>query len=494
VEQAQIDALRCLSVSPGLQFIDGRWQEGEAGVRHDVISPLNGQVLTNIIAGTKADVDAAVRAARRSFEAGTWSRMAPSARQKILLRIAEIIESRALELAVLGVRDNGTELAMALKAEPGSAAKTFRYYAEAIDKIYGEIAPTQENVLGLIHREAVGVVGAIVPWNMPLMIASWKIAPALAMGNSVILKPAESATLVLLKLAEICAEAGLPEGVLNVVTGQGSVVGKALASHEDVDVLAFTGSNPVGRQLMEYAARSNLKRVYLELGGKSPNIIFADAPDLDKAAKVAVQAAFRNSGQICVAGTRLLVEKTIHQALVEKIAALTQALKVGDPLDVTTEIGAISSKEQLAANLAHIERAQQEGARLVTGGEQILQETGGFYQRPAVFDEVRPNMTLAQEETFGPLLAIIPFEDESQATRLANMTHYGLAAAVWTADLSRAHRMIRHVRAGVVHVNTYGGADMSVPLGGHKQSGNGHDKSLHALEKYTALKTAWIQL
>jgi len=494
VEQSQIDALRDLPVAQGLHFINGRWVEGETGARRDVISPIDGRVLTSIAAGTVADVDAAVGAARRCFEAGTWSRMAPAARKKIMLRIAEIIESRALELAVLGVRDNGTELAMAFKAEPSSAARTFRYYAESLDKIYGEIAPTPTDVLGLVHREAVGVVGAIVPWNMPLMIASWKLAPALALGNCVILKPAENATLALLKLAEICAEAGLPEGVLNVVTGQGSLVGKALASHGNVDVLAFTGSGSVGRQLMEYAARSNLKRVYLELGGKSPHIIFADTPDLDKVAQVAVHAAFRNSGQICVAGTRLLVEKSIHKALVEKVATRTQALKIGNPLDIKNEIGAIISKAQLDENIAHLERATREGAHLVTGGARILQETGGFYQRPAIFDEVRPEMALACEEIFGPLLAILPFEGEEEATRLANMTHYGLAAGVWTADLSRAHRMIRNVRAGVVHVNTYGGADMTVPLGGHKQSGNGHDKSLHALEKYTALKTAWIQL
>ena len=391
------------------------------------------------------------------------------------------------------MRDNGTEISMALKAEPGSAAGTFRYYAEAIDKVYGEIAPTAENVLGLIHREPVGVVAAIVPWNFPMMIGAWKIAPALAAGNSVVLKPAEGASLSLLKLAALCAEAGLPEGVLNVVTGRGAISGEALGLHRDVDVLAFTGSGPVGRQLLEYAARSNLKRVYLELGGKSPNIVFADAPNLDQAARVSAYGIFRNSGQVCVAGSRLLVEKSIHEEFAEKVANIAAAIKIGDPLQMTTEAGAISSEIQLGKNLGFAEQALSEGASLLTGGKRILQETGGFYMQPTVFD-VTPDMTLAREEVFGPILSIIPFETEEDALRIANATDYGLASAVWTSNLSRAHRMVRGIKAGVVHVNTYGGADNTVPLGGVRQSGNGHDKSLHALDKYVDLKTAWIQL
>lgn len=494
MKQAEIDALRGLALPPQELFVGGRHVPTASGRTLDVISPIDGQKLTTMADAGPEDVERAVAAARAAFDGGGWSRAAPSTRKKVLSRIADLIEKHALELAVLGVRDNGTEIAMALKAEPGSAAATFRYYGEAIDKIYGEIAPTADNVLALVHREPVGVIGAIVPWNFPLMIGAWKIAPALAAGNSVVLKPAETASLALLRLAELCAEAGLPEGVLNVVTGRGAVAGEALGLSMDIDVLAFTGSGAVGRRLLEYSARSNLKRVYLELGGKSPNIVFADAPDLDQAARISAHGIFRNSGQVCVAGSRLLVESSIREAFVDKVAAVAAKMKVGDPLDLTTDAGAINSAAQLERNLAHVERAAAEGAALVTGGNRILRETGGFYMAPTLFDRVRPDMTLAREEVFGPVLAAIAFDDEADAVRIANSTSYGLASAVWTSNLSRAHRMVRAIRAGIVHVNTYGGADITVPLGGVRQSGNGHDKSLHALDKYTDLKTAWIQL
>ena len=492
-DQARIDHLRSQPVLPQALFIGGKWCAGEDGAVMEVISPIDGTRLTTIADATARDVDAAVGAARASFEKGVWSKASPAERKKVLFRIAELIEKNALELAVLGVRDNGTEISMALKAEPGSAAGTFRYYAEALDKVYGEIAPTADNVLGLIHREPVGVVAAIVPWNFPMMIGAWKIAPALSAGNSVVLKPAEGASLTLLRLAELCAEAGLPDGVLNVVTGRGTVSGEAIGLHMDIDVLAFTGSGGVGRRLLEYSARSNLKRVYLELGGKSPNVVFADAPDLDQAAKVSAYGIFRNSGQVCVAGSRLLVEKSIHAEFTAKVAAIAAGMKVGDPLLLSTEAGAISSEIQLQKDLGFAEQALVEGAALVTGGNRILEETGGFYMEPTVF-AVTPEMTLAREEVFGPILSIIPFETEEEALRIANATDYGLASAVWTSNLSRAHRMVRGIRAGVVHVNTYGGADNTVPLGGVRQSGNGHDKSLHALDKYTNLKTAWIAL
>jgi gamma-glutamyl-gamma-aminobutyraldehyde dehydrogenase len=490
--QEQIDAIRYGRVLPRHLFVGGGWVDAERTL--DVISPIDGSLLTTIADAQPADVDLAVAAARSAFEKGVWSRAAPAERKKVLHRVADLIEKHALELAVLGVRDNGTEISMALKAEPGSAAGTFRYYAEALDKIYGEIAPTADNVLGLIHREPVGVVAAIVPWNFPLMIGAWKLAPALAAGNSVVLKPAESASLALLRLAELCAEGGLPEGVLNVVTGRGAVAGEALGLHMDVDVLAFTGSGAVGRKLLEYSARSNLKRVYLELGGKSPNIVFGDAPNLNQAAKVSAFGIFRNSGQVCVAGSRLLVERSVHEEFVDKVVAIASGMKVGDPLDVATESGAVASAEQLEKDLRYVRDAVAEGAILKTGGGRILKTTGGFYMSPTVFDRVTPDMKLAREEVFGPVLGVIPFESEAEAVRIANSTAYGLASAVWTSNLSRAHRMIRAVKAGVVHVNTYGGADITVPLGGHKQSGNGHDKSLHALDKYVDLKTAWIQL
>jgi 4-(gamma-glutamylamino)butanal dehydrogenase len=491
--QSTINQLRSVAVPPQKLFINGRFKAAQDEVQLDVVSPIDGRVFTSIAAAGVVDADAAVKAARASFESGVWSKAAPAERKKILLRIADLIDKNSLELAVLGVRDNGTEISMALKAEPGSAAGTFRYYAEAIDKVYGEIAPTAQNVLGLIHREPVGVIAAIVPWNFP-MIGAWKIAPALAAGNSVVLKPAEAASLTLLRLAEICSEAGLPNGVLNVVTGRGPVVGEALGLHMDVDVMAFTGSGLVGRKLLEYSARSNLKRCYLELGGKSPNIVFADAPNLDAAAKISAYGIFRNSGQVCVAGSRLLVEDKIHDEFVAKVANIAAGIKVGDPLDLTSEVGAVTSLDQLQKDLAFVAHATAGGGHVETGGTRILESTGGYYMAPTVVSGITTAMPLAQDEVFGPVLGVMRFKDEGDALRIANSTVYGLASAVWTSNLSKAHRMVHGIKAGVVHVNTYGGADNTVPLGGVKQSGNGHDKSLHALDKYTDLKTAWIQL
>lgn len=491
--QSEIDSLADASVPAQKLLIDGAWIDGQDEPL-PVYSPVDGSLLTTTASASKADVEKATAAARRAFDDGRWSRKAPAERKKVLMKLADLIDRHALELAVLGVRDNGTEIGMALKAEPGSAAATFRYYAEAIDKTYGEIAPTADTVLALVHREPVGVVAAIVPWNFPLMIGAWKMAPALAMGNSVVLKPAETASLSLLRLAELALEAGVPPGVLNVVTGPGRVTGEALGLSMDVDVLVFTGSGATGRRLLQYSAQSNLKRVFLELGGKSPNIVFADAPDLVQAAKIAANGIFRNAGQVCVAGSRLLVEASVHDRFVEELSRATKAMKLGNPLDLGTQIGAVNSPTQLKGNLGFVADAVKEGSEIVLGGKQALTETGGWYMEPTIVTQVRPDHRLFQNEVFGPVLAVTTFQTEAEALSLANATDYGLASGVWTSNLSRAHRMVKGIRAGVVHVNTYGGSDGTVPMGGVKQSGNGHDKSLHALDKYTDLKTAWIQL
>ena len=492
MDQATIDRLAAAPVAAGKLLIEGHWVDGSGET--PVLSPIDGRQLTTLATAGPDEVERACLSARAAFEDGRWSRLAPAARKAVMHRLADLIEKQSVELAVLGVRDNGTEISMALKAEPGSAAGTFRYYAEAIDKVYGEVAPTAPNVLGLIHREPVGVVGAIVPWNFPLMIGAWKVAPALAMGNSVVLKPAETASLTLLRLAELALEAGVPPGVFNVVTGPGRVTGEALALSRDVDVLVFTGSGATGRRLLQYSAQSNLKRCYLELGGKSPNVVFADAPDLKAAAKAAATAIFRNAGQVCVAGSRLLVEETVHDEFVAELATATHKMAVGNPLKLETQVGAVNSLTQLEGNLGFVADATREGGEIVAGGTRALEETGGYYMAPTIVTGVAPDHRLYREEVFGPILAVTPFRDEAEALRLANASDFGLAAGVWTGNLSRAHRMVRGIRSGVVHVNTYGGADVTVPLSGMKQSGNGADKSLHALEKYTDLKTAWIQL
>jgi gamma-glutamyl-gamma-aminobutyraldehyde dehydrogenase len=493
-DQATIDALRGTVLTPRGLLIDGKSGPSISGKTDDVISPLDGSVLTTTAAGSVEDTERAIVAARNAFEDKRWRGMPPAARKKIMLKWADLMEAEALALAVMGVRNNGTEIGMALKAEPGSAIATIRYYAEAIDKIYGEIAPTSADVLGLIHREAIGVVAAIIPWNFPLMIGAWKLGPALAAGNSVVLKPSETASLSLISMAELALEAGIPPGVLNVVTGEGKVVGETLSTSMDVDVVAFTGSGATGRRLMQASAASNMKRCYLELGGKSANVVFADAKNLAEAAAVSAAGIFRNSGQVCVAGSRLLVEQSIHDEFVSELAKAAAAMKVGDPLDLMTQSGAINNATQLQQNLGFVETAQAEGGSIVHGGNRILEESGGFYMEPTIVTDALPEHSIVQKEVFGPVLAVSAFTDEEDAIRQANCTEYGLAGGVWTSDLSRAHRMVREMRTGVVHVNTYGGPDVTVPMGGVKQSGNGHDKSLHAFDKYVDLKTAWIKL
>ncbi len=494
LDQTRIDALRLEAVPSQQHLINGTWQDASDGQTLDVHSPIDGSHLSRIAAGTAHDVDTAVAAARQAFADGRWSRMPPVQRKKILCRFADLIAENALELAVLGVRDNGTEIGMAIKAEPGSAAQTLRFYAEAVDKLAGEIAPTPDGTLALVHRDPVGVVGVIVPWNFPVMIAAWKIAPALAAGNSVVMKPPESASLALLKMASLAKEAGLPDGVLNVVTGTGQVVGEALGLHMDVDVLAFTGSGATGRRLLEYSARSNLKRCYLELGGKSPNVVFADAPDLEVAAQATANGIFRNSGQVCIAGSRLIVERSIHKAFTERVVEIANSLTIGDPLQINTEIGAVHSEMQLAQNLEFVAKAEAEGATRLTGGERVLQDTGGTYMSPTVLDNVTAESTIFRKEVFGPVLSVTPFDTMDEAIQLANATEFGLSGAVWTSNLSTAHRVTMGIHSGMLHVNTYGGSDVTIPMGGMKQSGNGIDKSLHAFDKYVNLKSVWMKI
>ena len=494
IKQEDINKHR-YSIIPNQNLLIGEnWVSSKSGKTQSIISPIDGKIISELQVANNLDVNEAVLSAREVFNKGHWSNMPPLNRKKIMLRIAEIIEEKILELTVLGVRDNGTEFNMALRAEPGSAAGTFRYYAEAIDKIYGEISNTSSDFIGLIQKEPVGVVAAIVPWNFPLMIGAWKIAPALAMGNSVIIKPSEAASLSLLKLGEICLEAGLPPGTLNIVTGNGKQTGQALARHMDVDVLTFTGSGNTGRQLLEYSAQSNMKRIYQELGGKSPNIIFADAENLEEAAKVSTMGIFRNSGEVCVAGSRLLVEDKIHNEFLKLVSEYSQKLKIGDPLEIKNDIGAINSLSQLQSDLDFVEKAKSEGGNIEIGGNRILKSSGGFYMEPTIISSVKQDTEVFQNEVFGPILTVTAFSNEDEAIKLANGTDFGLASGIWTSNLSRAHKMVKKIKAGTVFVNTYGGSDNTIPLTGVKQSGNGSDKSLHALDKFTDLKSVWMKL
>ncbi|PVE20690.1 aldehyde dehydrogenase [Microvirga sp. KLBC 81] len=494
LEQSTIDLLRASPAPVGLNFINNKAVSAASGEVMPVISPIDGTQLTVLAASDAEDMNRAVAAARRSFETGCWSGMAPRERKRIMLKWADLIDRHALEIAVLGVRDNGTDIRMALKGEPQSAADTIRFYAEAIDKRNGEITPTRHDILSLIHREAVGVVGVIIPWNFPLMIGSWKLAPALAAGNSVVVKPSEEASLSILRVIELAAEAGIPPGVLNAVNGRGAIVGETLGLHMDVDVLGFTGSGGVGRRLLEYSARSNLKRVYLELGGKSPNLVFADAPNLKRAARETAASIFRNNGQVCAAASRLAVERSVYKDFMEAVRAEATAMRIGDPLSLAFTTGALANAAQLAKTRVAIARAAEQGATVYHGGNQLHAESGGFYHEPTILTDVATEMDVVQQEIFGPVLVARSFDTEEEAIAIANETVFGLSSVLWTRDLSKAHRVSNRIKSGVVHINCYSGADITAPLGGVRQSGNGSDRSLHALEKYENLKTKWIQL
>src|ERR1700704_2913606 len=473
-------------------FIGGQFVPSAAGKTFDNISPLDGRILAKIAAGDTEDIDRAVKAARAAFEAGVWADQAPKARKRILVKLAEMIQKHANELALLETLDMGKPILNARNGDMRAVAECVRWYGETIDKIYDEVAPTPKTALALITREPFGVVGAVVPWNFPLLMAAWKFAPALAVGNSLVLKPAEQSPLSALRVAELALEAGIPPGVFNVVPGFGETAGQALGRHMDVDAIAFTGSSEVGKLFLKYAGESNMKTVTLECGGKTPNIVFADSPDLDAAAAGAADGIFYNSGQVCDAASRLLVEEKIHDVFLDKVTKLAANYQPGDPLDQKTQMGAMVDETQTKRVLGFIAKGQEEGASLALGGKQVRKETGGFYIEPTVFDRVDNKMTIAREEIFGPVLSTIIFKTAEEAVELTNDSRYGLEANLWTNDLTKAHKIARALRVGTVTVNSRDGGGIEVPFGGYKQSGFGRDKSLHAIDKYSQLKTTYI--
>lgn len=476
----------------GRAFIGGDYVAALSGKTFEAVNPATGGKLADIAACDSEDADAAVVIARRVFEAGSWSRMAPGDRKKIMLRFGELILAHREELALLETLNVGKPIANSSTGDIPGSANCIVWFAEAIDKMYGEVAPSSADMVTMVTREPLGVVAAVVPWNYPLSMASWKLGPALASGNSVILKPAEQSPLTAIRIAALAVEAGIPPGVLNVLPGFGETAGRALGLHMDVDCVSFTGSTEVGKLFMQYSGQSNIKRVSLECGGKSPHIVLADCADLDAAARAVAMGIFNNQGQVCNAGSRLIVEEAVRERLLDKVIAIGRGLKIGDPLDPETRLGAIVSRTQMERVLRYIDTGRNEGAQVVAGGNRVLSESGGFFVEPTVFDRVDNGMRIAQEEIFGPVLSTISVSGFEEAIEIANRTIYGLAAAIWTRDVTKAHRAAKALRAGVVWVNCFDRGNMSAPFGGFKQSGFGRDKSLHAIDKYTDWKATWI--
>lgn len=475
-------------------FVDGERVDARSGARFDCFSPVDGRKLAEAARCGTDDVDAAVASARAAFDDRRWAGKAPAERKKILVRFADLMLTHRDELALLETLDMGKPIRYSRSVDVQLAQNCIRWYGEAIDKLYDQVAPTADSSLALITREPVGVVVAIIPWNYPMLMAAWKIGPALAAGNSLVLKPSEKAPLSSLRLAELALEAGVPAGVFNVLPGFGDEAGRALGLHMDVDCIAFTGSTRTGKQIVQMAGQSNLKRAWTELGGKSANIVCADCPDLDAAVSAAIGSIYFNQGESCNAPSRLFVEASIKDAFLDKALRMIPDFAPGDPLIDATVMGAIVDPIQMKTVLGYIEAGKADGARLLAGGKAARVESGGLYIEPTLFDGVDASMRIAREEIFGPVLSVLSFTSLDEAVRQANATPYGLAAAVWTADISKAIRTARALRAGTVHVNQYDSDDITVPFGGYKQSGNGRDKSLHAFDKYTELKTTWIQV
>ena len=471
-------------------FINGEYSAAADNSVFATVDPTAQQTLAEVARGKKADVDRAVQAARSVFDRGDWSQASPAQRKAVLTKFADLMDAHREELALLETLDTGKPIRHSLRDDVPGAARAIRWYAEAIDKVYGEVAPTGGNELAMIVREPIGVIAAVVPWNFPLLLACWKLGPALASGNSVVLKPSEKSPLTALRLAGLAKQAGLPDGVFNVVSGFGHEAGQALAQHHDVEVITFTGSTRTGKQLLKDAGDSNMKRVWLEAGGKSANIVFADCPDLQKAVNATAGGIFYNQGQVCIAGTRLLLEESIADRFLDLLKEQAKGWQPGNPLDPNTTMGMLIDNSHADSVHSFIRAGEAHSTLLLDGRKNPWPAAVG----PTIFVDVDPASALSQEEIFGPVLVVTRFKTEEQALALANDSRYGLGAAVWTRDLSRAHRVSRRLKAGSVFVNNYNDGDMTVPFGGYKQSGNGRDKSLHALEKFTELKTIWIAL